>query len=410
MVKQTTGCLWQCRDGNVWLACFAFALVIGLCSGNSLQAADLPVSNSSSPTASVPLEYLETDSTVSSCNVSLTSQTNPFKKEPTVAAGKTYRGILKFDDANSFGFLWQRETGKIYIDLNHNQDLTDDSAGVFSSDTKGRNYAFFHDIRLDLGGPNGKHELLVDVNLYDYGSRPSGNVSLRCYWQGKVSLQGQDWQLGVIPSVLGQTNLFKNSKLLLRPWSQRKEAFATYNEQATTVPFSSNCFLNGHAYALNGVLPQNKDGKFSIQVTEQSVSLGELKLTGQFIKRLVLAESPSKYVVILTQPTNVVKVPTGSYGRVDVLLEHNGAQAYANSDRSEAKSVLVNDKTPAVLDVGGPLTNSVVATRHGQELKMDYQLIGAGGRTYQMTGVRKQPEFAIYKGEKKLTSGTFEFG
>jgi hypothetical protein len=39
----------------------------------------------------------------------------------------------------------------------------------------------------------------------------------------------------------------------------------------------------------------------------------------------------------------------------------------------------VDDKTPAVLNVGGPLTNSVIVSRHGRDLRLDYRLVGAGG-------------------------------
>jgi hypothetical protein len=72
----------------------------------------------------------------------------------------------------------------------------------------------------------------------------------------------------------------------------------------------------------------------------------------------------------------------------------------------------VNDKTPAVLNVGGPLTNSVIASRHGQDLRLDYRLVGTGGETYQLANQdrSKPPEFAIYKGDKKIASGKFEFG
>ena len=74
--------------------------------------------------------------------------------------------------------------------------------------------------------------------------------------------------------------------------------------------------------------------------------------------------------------------------------------------------ISVSDKAPAVLDAGGPLTNSVTAIREGQDLRLDYKLIGAGGATYQLVkhDTSKPPEFAIYKGDRKIASGKFEFG
>ena len=61
----------------------------------------------------------------------------------------------------------------------------------------------------------------------------------------------------------------------------------------------------------------------SLQFTEQSVPLGEVNITGQFIRRLVLTGGP--YLVILDQPAGVVKIPTGNYNQPDILLEQNGA-------------------------------------------------------------------------------------
>ena len=48
----------------------------------------------------------------------------------------------------------------------------------------------------------------------------------------------------------------------------------------------------------------------------------------------------------------------------------------------------------------------------GRICVLDYRLIGAGGETYHLVNVdaSKPPEFAIYKGGKKIESGDFEFG
>ena len=70
----------------------------------------------------------------------------------------------------------------------------------------------------------------------------------------------------------------------------------------------------------------------------------------------------------------------------------------------------VSAASPAVLKVGGPLTNSVAANRHGRSLNLSYQLLGAGGETYQLLGARRQPEFAAYRADKKIASAKFEFG
>jgi hypothetical protein len=63
-----------------------------------------------------------------------------------------------------------------------------------------------------------------------------------------------------------------------------------------------------------------------------------------------------------------------------------------------------------VLAAGGPLTNSVALSRQGASLSLSYQLLGADGGRYRLLGPRKEPEFAIYRADKKVASGKFEFG
>ncbi len=74
-------------------------------------------------------------------------------------------------------------------------------------------------------------------------------------------------------------------------------------------------------------------------------------------------------------------------------------------------SITVDEKKPAVLTAGGPLTNSVAVSRRGKYLALNYQLLGAGG-PYQFVNQDRShpPEFAVYHGDKKVASGKFEFG
>jgi hypothetical protein len=235
---------------------------------------------------------------------------------------------------------------------------------------------------------------------------------VRSFWQGKLMLQGRDWQAGIVQNDLKQSGSFENGRLLLRPWEKRNQPFNTSSGSLATIPFSRKLFVYGHAYQLDlAVRSQDGEARPALQFTEQSVPLGELKITGKFVQRLVL--SGGSYLTILDQPAASVKVPTDSYNQPDILLEQNGAEAFCNPGQSQVGGrISVDARTPAVLDVGGPLTNSVIASRHGQDLRLDYRLVGAGGKTYQLANQdrSKPPEFAIYKGDKKIASGRFEFG
>ena len=383
--------------------------------GNDSSPAVIPSENK----AAVALAYQETSFAIVNWSVSIEPQSAAFKKEPAAAAGKVVRGVLNFggDSSNSISFVWQRDARKLFLDLNRNQDLTDDAAGTFSSRAEmPLNYQTFSNVRLPLTTAQGRCQLLADVNIYDFGARPNCNLAVRCFWQGKVTLHGQDWQVGAIPTIWVKKNGSKDvsfeNHLLLRPWEKQNQAFSTFSGSLDAVPFSQKIFFAGHAYQLDWLAAApSGEVKPNLQFTEQSVALGDLKITGQFIQRLILPSG--NYLVVLDNPAATVKVPTGSYNQPNIRLEQGGTAAFLNPGQPPSGNrISVNDKTPAILAAGGPLTNSLTATRHGQDLRLDYRLVGAGGATYQMVEQNRAhpPEFAVFKGDKKIASGNFEFG
>jgi hypothetical protein len=383
---------------------------------NALRAAEpVPATSPSSNAITASLEYQEANYSVNTWGVALTTQTVFFKKEPPAASGKIIRGLMNFggDSSNAIPFLWQRDARKLFLDLNRNRDLTDDPSGVYSSvPALPVNYQTFTNVHLPFNTPSGSRRVLTDITLYDYGAQPNCFLAVRSFWQGKLALSGQDWQVGILEDAWGRFGSFDNSRLLLRPWEKRNQPFNVGDGLLDTVPFSRKLFVGGHAWQVEEIArSQNGEAGPALQFTEQSVALGELKITGQFIGRLVLGGG--QYLVILDQPAGVVKVPTGSYNQPDVRLEHNGAGAFTRPGQPQGGGrISVDGKTPALLNAGGPLTNSVTASRQGADLHLDYLLVGAGGGTYQLAkqDTSKPPQFAVYQGDKKIGSGDFEFG
>jgi hypothetical protein len=354
-------------------------------------------------------------------SISVSYQPQAFKKEPPVA-GKVLRGILKFSDdtTNDVAFLWQRDAGKLFLDFNRNEDFTDDPAGVFSTAlTRPLNSQMFTDVPLTLTTSAGRCTLPANLSFWDNGSHPTCAVDWRSLWQGKMTVAGDDWQVGIIPNIWSGPNGHRaisfEHQLLLRPWARRNEPVNLGGAGMDIVSLSSisqKLFFAGRGWQLSApAFAPGSEFKPALKFAEQAVTLGDLKITGKFIRRLTMQGDDC--LVVLDQPAETVKVPVGNYTSASVLLEQGGAQAFATDNRpQQGNHFTVTEKVPGTLSVGGPLTNSVAVTRHGQDLRMDYRLIGAAGQTYQLASQDRShpPEFAIFKGDTKIASGSFEFG
>jgi hypothetical protein len=377
--------------------------------------APVPAFSTAIPTVTVPLQFVQTPYAVNNVGLTLTKQAGPFTYEPKLIA-RAFRGTLSFGGAdNQFAFIWCRDEGKLYLDLNQNRDLTDDPAGVFDRSAGSPSYyQTFTNVQLTLRSPTGTCRLVTDLEFWQFGnnSTPTCTAESHSSWQGKVNLAGEDWQVGVVPNLAHGAEVCDGDGLLLRPWSRRDEAFSTSGSTFDAPVFSRKVFFGGHAYQLRW-RPGTATAVMrpALEFAEQTVPLGEVRINGKFIKRLVLGGG--EYLVLGDRPAATLKVPVGNYYPPDVLLEQNGVQAYRGSGPvGMPKSVAVTGRAPTVLAVGGPLTNSVITTRQGDVLRLNYQLIGAGGETYQLAVVdrSKPPEFAIYKGHRQVASGNFEFG
>ena len=398
-------------------AALAVAGALGLALGAVLSTQAQEVTGDTKLAGSQPvvadLDYREVDYVVSNWGLLIADWSSTFKKEPALRGGKVIRGTLQLSigTTNGMAFAWDRTAGKLYLDLNQNLDLTDDAAGVFSCGRSfNDNYQTFTNVRLPFKTAVGDRPMLADLNFYDYG-RPSCNVAMRSFWQGKVTLQNAEWQVGLLANPLDQRASLESGSLLLRPWADRNKVFSLYGGALEAVPFSRNLFVGNQAYQLrctNGL----QGGVITAQVlfTEQRPKLGELKITGEYVQRLTLEGGP--YLVVFDRPGAAVKVPIGSYGQAKVCLQKGNAQAYLDGRTQPAGGrVVVSENASATLGLGGPLTNSVSVRRQGRKLALNYQLVGAGG-PYQMVNQDRShpPEFTVYQGDKKVGSGKFEFG
>ena len=71
--------------------------------------------------------------------------------------------------------------------------------------------------------------MLVDLRI-GHGHAPASGeplftACLRSYWQGKVTREGHDWQVGLMQNLSDQPGSFQRGELLLRPWEERNKLF-----------------------------------------------------------------------------------------------------------------------------------------------------------------------------------------
>ena len=133
--------------------------------------------------------------------------------------------------------------------------------------------------------------------------------------------------------------------------------------------------------------------------------MGELKLEGKYIERLVLGRR-NGHTQRLDHPAETIKLPVGEYNLMEIHLIDGFSCRLLTNDR---KVTITNDK-PVILKLGAPLTQTVKVKRQGSVLLLNYELLGSGGETYTSSDRSKPPTFTIYKGDKEITSGKFEFG
>ena len=136
-----------------------------------------------------------------------------------------------------------------------------------------------------------------------------------------------------------------------------------------------------------------------------SRDMGELRLEGQYIERLVLREKDG-HTEQFSKPEETIKLPVGEYRLQEVRLKDGFIY---NNRTSKYNWVSVTEDKPAVLKVGAPLKQTLNVERRGPILNIGYELTGMGGETYAVTR-SKHPQFAVFKGEKKIATGDFEFG
>jgi len=186
------------------------------------------------------------------------------------------RGTLKFLESgkDEIRFIWDRNEGKLWLDLNRNGDLSDDPSGMFASPLTrrsgdSRNHAEFKAIPVTYNLPEGRAKGLMDLTLMAYGEQINTTVNWRSCWLGKARFQGRDWQVGILPRLGPNQGSRVMQDLLLRPWERQAEPFLVGEGSAETMVFPENVFLGQEGYRLTRKF-ESQDGAIQASLVARS--------------------------------------------------------------------------------------------------------------------------------------------
>jgi hypothetical protein len=346
-----------------------------------------------------------------------------FKKEPEFGGHDIVRGPLRRRsqaEKEFIGFAWDSSAGKLYLDLNRNLDLTDDPDGIFESKD-----GWFRNVRFEIERGAVRVPCVIDLAIRrTRDGWVSCEAFVRSVWQAEIELNGKKWWFAIQDNMDGEIDLrdyvvFRSSEESFT--SVLNEVRATLAqvraseilEAPDSLPLMQRLSFDGASYDLELGFEYAEAGTELVATfTESDIPFGELRIDGKSIKRLVLQRQDEKGVsfVVLDAPEANVKVPVGSYFSPMVFLDGGGSAGLFSA--YSPKGVLISEDKPATLKVGGPLTHRLAVHRLGNTLQLDYRLSGVGDGSYtpRERARERPPQFAIYKGDTNIASGSFEYG
>jgi hypothetical protein len=140
---------------------------------------------------------------------------------------------------------------------------------------------------------------------------------------------------------------------------------------------------------------------------EQKQALGELRIEGKYIERLVLCRENGQ-TEQFNEPNQVLRLAVGKY-RLQYVSLKNGYTCNSLS-ASTNDWITIDENEPVVLKVGAPLKQILKVKRQGKNLIMYYKLLGVGGEAYINGDRSNPPALTVYKGDKEIATGHFAYG
>ncbi len=327
-----------------------------------------------------------------------------FEKEPDFGGRYIIRGLIPagVEEKDYIGYAWDEVEGKVYLDLNRNRDLTDDPNGVFSRGETGNRTLNLNQVRFTVKA--GSFETPCVGDMYFYG-RHYSYMNVRSGFSGVMEFNGKTWRCNIVDNIDGKIG--GGDHFVLAPDGEQGSLFRIYESMS----LRENIFFGGRAYKVDFEFKE-KDDKPVLQMKlyELQVPLGKVKIESKFIKGLVVFNDTT--LVVLDSPGGESAVPLGKFYYEQLVIVGDKSEKFKVTNFHGNNGFSVDADEAKMLKAGGPLINSVSVQRNGNVLTLGYKLVDPIGNEYgSLQGRRDNPPgFVVYKGDKQVGSGTFEYG
>jgi len=331
----------------------------------------------------------------------LESQEYVFKKEPPYQ-GMPVRGAFSADGP---GFALDPAAGTLHVDLNGNNDLTDDPAGVFKTDDE----QTCKGIRVTKKLGPGEVTYVCDFSS-SFGT--DCKLDIHSGWRGECTLSGKSFRIAVADDMEGR--FLEDAVLLVEPLEA--PSLFDWEIEESFLRDMPGVLVDGRVHTFAFLPGENGGLKAHMQVTAPPT--GTIVFRGKSIYDARF--SSSQGMLLLPAPQGEVKVPEGIAPSLDVRLFDGSLFAkrtydYGNLLEGIPDLLEIKAGKPVEVADGGPLRNSVKVKRNGGSLVLDYTCVGNGGELYEI--MRKNgkdeenpPKISIFSGDALLVSGQFEYG
>ena len=328
----------------------------------------------------------------------------PFAKEPDFEGREVMRGLLPCaqDADQRLAYIWDIEQKRLYIDRNHNRNLTDDPNGIYESSRQDLRYQDFRDVEIEVPRGTQVYAYRFSMNFSRYNPpRVYCHVSVRSGFQAQIDLAEQAYRVQLADNLDGQ--LDQSDKLhisLVRPDQPG------LSSAHLSVP--SALFLGGHLYDCRyAFIADANQPQVQLTLTERETPLGQLTIAGQDVDYL---ELHSQWIVPIFEPNQpAISIPVGNYTCQALNLRPQGQNhVYV---QGLDKRVTIKQGELSTLKLGAPLKSTVSVNRANKCLVLNFKMVGQGGEEYSSSGTRETtPRFKVFQGDKEVHSGEFEYG